>query len=92
MAVARSVAHTPPIPEPRNDVDSLFASVMALKAAVEDIVGTRGHDANVRSCVYTQKTPPKITHNGDFWLTEGVSSTLSVSYNGKWYKIADLQP
>lgn len=78
----------PAIPTPKNDVDSLFKSVMALKQSVEQIVGGRGPEH--MPCIFVQNDMPEADSDGDFWLQSGIKTTLSISVGGKWLPVGTL--
>lgn len=78
----------PAIPTPKNDVDSLYRSVVALKQSVEMIVGGRGPER--MPCIFVQSTMPDETEDGDFWLQSGQKTTLSVAVGGKWLPVGTL--
>lgn len=78
----------PSIPTPQNNLDALYRSVMALKQAVEQIVGQRG--AERMPCIFVQSDMPEADEDGDFWLQSGTKTTLSVSVSGKWLPVGTL--
>lgn len=81
----------PTIPVPTTDPDSLNASVIALKQAVEMLIGTRGADnAERNATMYIQNGEPEAK-DGAFWLSVGApQTTLNVSVNGKWHIVGTL--
>lgn len=65
----------PSIPEPKEDLKSVFATVQTLKQVVEILVGVRGEGKAAR--VYLQDKPPGDVRVGDLWVTpEGNYRTL----------------
>jgi hypothetical protein len=89
-----------PIPDPTADVDGLFRSVMALKQAVEQMVGSRGRShgglsekasghisAERKATIHIVVQAPSAAIDGDFWLCKGQTTSLSVAVNGKWEMI-----
>lgn len=78
------------IPDPTNDVEGLHRSVIALKQAVEQIIGTRGGPVGNerKASVFVQDTEPVPAQDGDFWLCKGgQASSMSISINGGWQVI-----
>ena len=83
-------AHAPSIPSPDTSVDGLYKTCMALKQAVEEMRGELEGDFRPRMTISDQ--PPAINQDGEFWLSEGSTNVLSVSYQGKWRKVAPITP
>ena len=78
---------------PTPDVEALTKTCMELKQAVEQITGRyneKGLGGAPRMTLDDQ--PPKIPHDGDFWLSTGATNVLSVALHGKWYKVGVLTP
>jgi hypothetical protein len=78
----------PSIPTPTTDTDSLQKTCMALKTAVEQIIGTRGGEH--MPCIFVQATTPTEIDDGDFWLCNASKTTLSIAVNGKWLPVGTL--
>ena len=76
------------IPTPQPDIDALQRTCMALKQAVEQIVGMRGGER--MPSIFVQNTQPDETTDGDFWLVSGTTTTLSIAINGKWMPVGNL--
>ena len=76
------------IPDPTPDVMGLYKTVLAMKVAAEQIIGTRtGPDANERKAsVFVTEigTVPEGGMEGDLWLYRGETSSLSVRVGGQW--------
>jgi len=87
-AVARAT-----IPTPSEDPASLAECCIALKQAVEQIMGRYGEaDFGRAARITVSGEMPKIIGDGDFWLSEGATNTLSMSYQGKWLRLGVLTP
>jgi hypothetical protein len=80
----------PAIPTPKNDVDSLYKSVMALKQCVEQIVTDRGPGQYPNMFVQKDTPTAAAASDGDFWLQSGIKTTLSILINGKWLLVGNL--
>jgi hypothetical protein len=90
------------IPEPSNDPDGLFRTVMALKQAVEQMLGVRGRahgglseqafsgetTSERKATIHVISSQPGASVDGDFWLCPGPQQTsLSIAVSGKWLKV-----
>ena len=83
-----NVPRFPSVPEPANNADALFNSVVALKQSVEMILGQRGTERMPH--IHVTAEQPPIQHDGDFWLSKGTSTTLNISLNGAWVLVGTL--
>ena len=86
-----SVPIFPTIPIPREDVQSLNTSVLALKEAVEMLTHQGGEQAGRHPCfAFVQPEVPNATSPGDIWLcTSGVYS-FSIWDGFNWLKVGDI--
>jgi hypothetical protein len=91
------------IPEPTNDPDGLFRTVMALKQAVEQMLGLRGrkhgglseaafggghNTAERKATIHIMNSMPNAAIDGDLWLCKGPeNSSFSIAIDGKWQKV-----
>jgi hypothetical protein len=88
MSQAANVPRFPSIPVPTNDVNGLYQTCMALKQAVDQMLGSTGTERMPH--IHIRSDQPIIESDGDFWLSTGLSTTLNVSYGGKWHVIGTL--
>lgn len=76
------------IPDPTTDVQGLHRTVLAMKVAIEQIIGQRtGPVAEERkaSIFTTSDTAPDAGDDGDLWLFKGGEQTsVSMMIGGKW--------
>lgn len=74
----------PSIPVPvKDNLDSRFDCIMALKQAVEILMGTRGDQAVVRT--FIQESTPDAFVNGDLWFKP--SSARLSTWDGKGWRL-----
>jgi hypothetical protein len=79
------------IPEPANNVNALYETCQTLKQAVEQMLGRYEEQGfGFRTRMTVADSEPVIERDGEFWLSEGVSNVLSVSYQGKWRKLGPI--
>lgn len=79
----------PSIPVPTSDPQALYNTCMVLKQAVEALQGVN-RDTGYAPRMFVQQDPPPITRDGDFWMTQGTSTTLSLSIGGQWRRAGTL--
>jgi hypothetical protein len=79
----------PSIPMPTDDPRALYNTCMVLKQAVEDLQGAN-RSTGYAARMFVQDTPPDIIRDGDFWMTTGTSTTLSLSIGGVWRRAGTL--
>ena len=83
------------IPEPKQDIASLYATVLALKQTLETVIGLRGmRGAKNQVFVVRASTGADIpvgVSDGDLWIQPAVIPTdtwgLSTWKDGQWQKI-----
>ena len=79
----------PSIPMPRSDPEALYNTCMVLKQAVEALQGA-DRETGYSPRMFVQNTPPDVVRDGDFWLSQGTSTTLNVSVGGRWIRTGTL--
>lgn len=81
----------PAIPDPTNDPDAMFQTVIALKEAVEQLAGIRAGNCAGAPRVFLAGTAPSNPSQlkaGDFWI-DNVNGFKLYIWDGKlWYKTA----
>ena len=96
MADSMTVPLFPAIPLPAAEVESLRASVMALKQCVELLTGTDNHskDGSIADRfaphVFVQGATPKAYRQGDLWLCTGEDYTLNIWDGSMWLVVTTL--
>jgi hypothetical protein len=81
----------PSIPMPLNNPDALYATVLALKQAVDMMVGNKGEER--MPTMYTTEQPPQGPQaiDGDLWLSKAPTmTTLNVMVGGKWRQVGAI--
>lgn len=76
----------PSLPMPRTELEALYTFCMSAKQAIEQMQHGPGQSPRI----FVQDTPPAIIRNGDFWLSQGTSTTLNVSLDGQWIRAGTL--
>jgi hypothetical protein len=79
----------PSIPEPKEDLKSLNASVLTLKRAVEMLTG-QGRTEVQAAHVFVQSGTPTALSIGDLWVCLTAPATLNVWIGDTWVKIVDV--
>lgn len=75
----------PTIPVPtKGNADSVHETLMALKQVAEQLMGTRGRQAAIRT--FVQEQTPTAISIGDLWFQSN-SAHLSVWTGGQWLGI-----
>lgn len=80
----------PTIPVPRPDFDSLCKTTVALKQVVEMVVGHEPGGSEYKPTMFMQAQPPIHMHDGDFWLSTGEQTVLSLAIGGQWKLVGTL--
>ena len=74
------------IATPTTDPQALWKTCMDLKQAVEEMQGFY-NEIDFRPRMTVSRDQPTIERDGEFWLSEGETNTLSIAYQGKWRKL-----
>lgn len=96
MAEGMKAPNFPPIPVPGADLLSLHNTCLALKQCVEMLAGNDaksrdGSTANrYASHIFVQATEPTALHEGDLWLCDSATFTLSIWRQNKWLLLLTL--
>jgi microcystin-dependent protein len=82
------------IPDAEANLNSLLASVRAMKGVIEQLTGTKGNLAPTRT--FVADTPPPVIVDGDRWTKPsygpgGAPSIEHVAKNGVWVAAASSQ-
>jgi hypothetical protein len=77
----------PTIPFPEENLGSLKGTCLALKQAVETLMGTRGDRPVTR--VFVQDTTPTALAKGDFWVKQQPAAVLSYWNGDAWIILAN---
>jgi hypothetical protein len=80
------------IPDPTADIQGLYKTVLAMKIAAEQIIGTRtgpvGNERKVSIFTTDDTLPPSAGMNGDLWLLNGgAGAVVSMMVSGRWVVI-----
>lgn len=90
MATTFKSIRLPSIPQPDGSDASTLAVLMALKQAVEWLLGSR--DTVPTHRIFVQDATPVARTEGDLWITSQPTSTLSYWTGTAWQPFAVAHP